>query len=86
MWSVKKHCVAKVLLATSEIFLHENNCNYNSYKFNYKFTFVLFLCFLRNLKEESNFEQTSGLVTGNISVFFKVSHYLLQSHAKFKFL
>ena len=32
-WSVKKHCVAKVLLAVLHIFLHENNCNYNCYKF-----------------------------------------------------
>ena len=37
-WSVKKHCVAKVLLAIWETFLHENNRNYNSYKFSYKFS------------------------------------------------
>ena len=42
-WSVKKHCVAKVLLAISEMFLHENNRSYNSCRFNYKFAFTLFL-------------------------------------------
>ena len=35
--SANKQCITKVLLAIWEIFLHENNCNYNSYKFSYKF-------------------------------------------------
>ena len=49
-WSVKKHCVAKVLLAIWEIFLHENSQNHNSYRFSYRFTFILFLSFLTNQK------------------------------------
>ena len=31
-WSVKKHCVVKIILGPWEIFFHENNCNNNSYK------------------------------------------------------
>ena len=67
-WSVKKHCVTKVLLAIWEIILRENNCNYNSYRFSCKF-FILFLSFLTNQKQESGFQQVVGLVTRNISVF-----------------
>ena len=47
-WSVKKHHVAKILLPIWEKFLHENNLNYNSYRFNYKFAFILFFSFLTN--------------------------------------
>ena len=68
-WSAKKHCVAKVLLAIWEIFLHENNRNYNSYRCSYKFAFILFLFFLTSQKQESRFQQVAGLVTRNISVF-----------------
>ena len=56
-WSVK-NSVAKILLAIWEIFLFENNCYYNSYKFSYKFTFTSFF-----QKQESNFQQVVGLVT-----------------------
>ena len=35
-----------VLLAISQIFLHENNRNYISYRFSYKFAFIVFLFFL----------------------------------------
>ena len=75
---MKKHCVAKVLLAIWEIFLHENNRNYNSYRFSYKFAFILFLSFLTNQKQESGFQQVGGLVTRNISVFclYPVTLYL----------
>ena len=66
---MKKHCVAKVLLAIWEIFLHENNRNYNSYRFSYKFAFILFLSFLTNQKQESGFQQVCGLVKRNTSVF-----------------
>ena len=38
----EKHCTVKVLLTIWEIFLHTNNCNYNSFNFNYKFSFILF--------------------------------------------
>ena len=61
--SVKKHCVAKILQEIWEIFLYENNRNYNSYKFSYKFTFIPFLFFCRNQKQESNFQQVGGLET-----------------------
>ena len=78
----KKHCVTKDLLAILEIFLRENNCNYNSYR--YEFTFILFLSFLTNQKQESSFQQVGGLVTRNISVFlFMASRALRQSHAEF---
>ena len=45
---MKKRCVAKILLAIWEKFLHENNRNYNSYRFNFKFAFILFFSFLTN--------------------------------------
>ena len=72
-WSVKKHCAAKVLLAIWEIFSHENNRSYNSYRLSYKFTFILLLSFLTNKKQESDFQQIGGLVTRNISVFSESS-------------
>ena len=68
-WSVKKHCVTKVLLAIWETILLENNRNYNSYRFSYKFVFTLFLWFLTNRKQESGFHQVGGLVMRNIAVF-----------------
>ena len=37
----------KVLLAIWEIFLRENNRNYNSYRFSHKFAFIPLLFFLR---------------------------------------
>ena len=81
---MKKHCVAKVLRAIWEIFLHENNFNCNSYRFSYKFAFILFLCFLTNQKQEYGFQQADGLVTRNIFVFlFTRSRALLQSHTEF---
>ena len=42
-WSMKKHCVANILQGTWETVLYENNCNYDSYKFCYKFAFIPFL-------------------------------------------
>ena len=68
-WSVKKHCLAMILLPVWEIFLHENNCHHNSYRFSYKFAFILFFSFLTHQKQESGFQQVGGLVTRNISVF-----------------
>ena len=35
-WSVKKHCVAKILLAIWRKSLYDNSWNYNFYKFSYK--------------------------------------------------
>ena len=58
--SEKKHCVAKTLLEIWERFLYENNCNYNFYKFSYKFIFIPFLSLHRNQKQESNFQQVGG--------------------------
>ena len=79
---MKKNCVAKVLLAIWEIFLHENNCRYNSYRFSSKFAFILFLPFLTNQKQEYGFQQVAGLVTWNIFLFI-ASRALVQSHAEF---
>ena len=67
-WSVEKQWVAKILQGIREIFFHENNGNYNNYKFSHKFAFIPFLSFRRNLKQESNFQQVGGLVTRNVSV------------------
>ena len=65
-----KHGVASILLAIWDIFLYENNRNYDSYIFSYKFAFTLFLSFLTIQKQESGFQQIRGLVTRNISVFY----------------
>ena len=67
-WSVKKCCIAKVLLAIWEIFLNENNCNYNSYRFSYKFAFILFLSFLIKLKAKFRF--SANWWSGNEKYFF----------------
>ena len=88
MLSVKEHCVAKVLLEIWENILHENNRSYDSYRFSYKFGFILFLSFFKNQSQKSGFQKVVGLVMRNISVFyffifFIVSHALLQSHAEF---
>ena len=40
---VKEQCVAKVLPAIWETFLHENNCKFNSYKLSYKLAFKPFV-------------------------------------------
>ena len=64
--SMKKHCLAEILQGIRDKFLHENNRNY---KFSYKFTFIPFLSFYRNRKQDSNFQQVGGLVTRNIFAF-----------------
>ena len=51
------------------IFLHENKRNNNSYRFIYKFVFILFLSFLTNQKQGSCFQQAGDLLTENIFVF-----------------
>ena len=66
---MKKHWVAKVLLAIWEMFSHENNRNYNSYRISYKFNFILFFPFLANQKQELGFQQAGGLLTRNVSIF-----------------
>ena len=67
------------------MFLHENNRNYNFYRFSDKFAFLLFLSFITSQKQESGFQQVNGMVTRTISVFFLfiVSRALLQSHVEF---
>ena len=50
-----------------------------------KFAFILFLSFLENQKQESDFQQVDGLVTRNISVFlFIASRALLKRYAEFR--
>ena len=72
-----------VLLAIWETFFRGSNRNYNSYKFSYKFAFILFFSVLSNQKQESGFQQVDGLVRRNISVFlFIASRALLQSHTE----
>ena len=66
---MKKSCIAKALLAIWVIFLRENKRNYNSYKFSYKFTFILYWSILTNQKQESSLQQFVGLITKIISVF-----------------
>ena len=39
--------------------LYENNCNYNSSKFSYKFAFIPFLSSRKNQKQESNFHHAA---------------------------
>ena len=63
-WSVKKHCVAKVLLGIWETFLDENNRTIIPTDL---VTNLLLssLFFLTNQKQESGFQQLGGLVTRN---------------------
>ena len=56
-WSVKKHWVAKILLAVWEKFIYENHWYYNSAKLGYKLDFIPFLSFHRKTKWKSNFKQ-----------------------------
>ena len=58
----------KVLLAIWEVFLRENNRNYNSDRFSHKFVFIPVLSFLRKQKKNQVLAGY-GLVTRNISVF-----------------
>ena len=51
------------------MFLHENNRNFDSDRFSYRFAFILLLSFLTNQKQESASQQVGGLVTKNTSVF-----------------
>ena len=57
------------------MFLHENNRNYSSCIFSYKFAFIFFLSFLTNEKQEPGFQQVGGLETINVSVFCLVALY-----------
>ena len=69
------YCVAKILPAVWETVLYKNNCSYDSYKFSYKFVFILFSPLRRIEKQESSFQQVGGLVTRNITYFcFLLTH------------
>ena len=58
-----------------EKYVHESNCNYYSYGFSYKFTFIHILSFLTHQEQESGFQQVGDLVTRNILFFvYSESH------------
>ena len=71
--SVKKHCVAKVFVVMWEIFLHEYNWNYNSYKFSYK-------C-VETKNKNQIFSELLLWKQKNCLLLFKASPALLQRHA-----
>ena len=65
-------------------FLHQNNHNYNSYRFSYKFVFILFLSFLTSQKQGSSFQKSWWSGNDKYCCFlFIVSRALLKSHAVF---
>ena len=66
---MKKHFLAKNLHRIQERFFYENNRNYNSGKYSYKFGFITFWSFRGNQNQESNFQQFGGLVMKNICFF-----------------
>ena len=83
---MKKHCVANILLAIWEIFLYENNCSYNSFKFNKIRFYPLFVLFYK-LKTKIRF--SASWWSGNekyFSFLFITRHGLLQSLAEFKWI
>ena len=49
--------------------LYGDGCNYNSYRFDYKFTFILFLVLITNQNQESGFQQVGVLETRSVSPF-----------------
>ena len=53
---MKKHCVAKVLLAILIAVLFAIYRNFSSYRSTCKFGFILFMAFLTNQKQESGFQ------------------------------
>ena len=81
---MQKHFVAKVLLVIWELFLHENNHNYNSYRSSYKFAIILF--FFPFLQTKNKNQVFSSWWFGNNKYFcflFIASRALFQSHAEF---
>ena len=75
----KKHCVAKVLLPIWEIFLHENNRNYNSYKFSTKLLLSSFCRFLQTKNKNHDFSKFGNekyfcclvIIAGRVALYFK---------------
>ena len=51
----EKTLCSKAFTSSLRDIFHENNRNYNSYRFSDKFVFILFLSFLTNQKQESGF-------------------------------
>ena len=78
---MKKHCVAKVLLAIWETFSHENNHNYNSNRYFSTNSLLSSFChFLQNKNKNQVFRKSV------VCFLFIVSRALLESHAKFNIL
>ena len=84
-WSVRKSCVAKVLLAIWEVFSVENNQNYHSYSFSYKFAFI-FSFFVLFYKPKTRIRFSASWRSGAENYFcflFIASRALFQSHVEF---
>ena len=81
----KTSVLAKVLVPIRGIFLHENNRHYDSWRFSYKFTFIVF--FFLSHKSKTTIRFSASWWSGNKNYFcflFKASRALLRSHAEFK--
>ena len=61
--SMKKQCLAKILEEIWERYLYDDNLNYNSNKFSFKFVFNTWLSFPAKQKQETNFQQVGDLVS-----------------------
>ena len=76
--------VISVLLEIREILLHESNRNYNSFRFSYKFNFILFS--VLSYKPKTRIWFSASWWSSNEKYFcflFIGSRALLQSHAEF---
>ena len=82
---MKKHCAAKILQGIREKILYEHNHKTNSYKFSYKFVYILALSFRINQKRELNFQQVGDLVRRNIW-FFVYSQFSIQFIKGFSYI
>ena len=76
---MKQSFVAKVVLVL-DMFLHENNYNYDPYKFSYKSAFILFLSFLRTKKRTEVSPSWWPDYEKYFHFLFKMSCALLQIH------
>ena len=71
-WSVKEHCIARILLAFWVTFLYENNCNFNSYTVSYKLAFKPF--FVLSYEPKIRIDSLESLWSGNEKYFCHNSH------------
>ena len=81
---MKKHCVAKVLLAIWEIFLNENNHIYNFHRF--KSLIRFYSLFVLSCRPKTRIRFPASWWSGKEKYFcflFKASRTLFQSHAEF---